>query len=124
MGAIGLEFGSSVGESKRSRLCVQPPCDEPITCGFDLFDCFTGAKLELDSANNFDFAVVTGDRKRSQDDMVKVDHGADDDVGPFGVGELRCTRCCEDQRLREFKVFCVDSEEIKGSLEVVGQPCS
>jgi hypothetical protein len=51
--------------------------------------------------------------------MVKVYHGTNDDVGPFRTGKLWGTCCGEDQRLRELKVLCVDSEEIKGPLEVV-----
>jgi hypothetical protein len=61
-----------------------------------LFDGFGGAKLELDPADNFNVTVVAGDCKGSGDDMVEVDHGPDDDIGPFRVGELWSTRCCED----------------------------
>ena len=78
-----------------------------------------GTKLELDTPDNFDVPVVIGDGERSRDDMIEVNHGSNDDVGPFRVGELRCMRQGEDRRFGEFEVFGLHAKEVKSLLEVV-----
>jgi hypothetical protein len=50
----------------------------------------------LDSSNDFGFSIIAGDCNTSRNDVVKVDHCSDDNVGPFGVGELRGICCSED----------------------------
>jgi len=64
---------------------------------FWLVDCFTGAKLELDSANNFKLRSCHWRPANAPEMTWSGRPCADDDVGPFRVKELRCTRCCEDE---------------------------
>ena len=109
----------SVGESKHDSFCVHIPHDEPVSGCFDMLACSGSTKLELDTPDNFDVPVVIGDGERPRDDMIEVNHGSDDDVGPFGVGELRCMQRGEDRRFGEFEVFGIRAKEVKSLLEVV-----
>jgi hypothetical protein len=87
-----------MGESKHGCLSVYAPGNEPFARCFDLLDGFGGSifKFKLDPANNFNLVVFTGDHEAPQNDMVKVDHWSDDDVGPFGIGELRGIQHSDD----------------------------
>jgi hypothetical protein len=108
-----------MGESERRRLRVLTPGNEPIARGLDLFGGFSGSIFELDSSNDFDFTIVTGDGEASGDDVVEIDHGSDDNVGPFGTRKLWRIRCSKNRGLGELEIPRVDPEEPKGFLEIV-----
>ena len=108
-----------MGESERSRLSVHAPGNEPFARCFNLLDRFGSSELELDPSNNFGFSIIAGDSEASRNDVVEVNHRSDDNVRPFGVGELRGIRRGEDRGLGEFEISRIFSKEFEGSLEII-----
>jgi hypothetical protein len=63
-----------MGEDITCCVRIVPPGDEPVSGRLDMFDGLRDSKLDLQSCEELDLAVVIGDSETARDDVVKVDH--------------------------------------------------